>query len=156
MSIDLAQFASLRVALYRLAMAEVRIPVIDQLFILERDLLERFIHSGGPGGQNVNKVASGVQLRYNPRDSGTLPMAIVFRAEKLAGQRLNNEGEIVIQATRHRSQEKNRAEARNRLIELLAKAAEPPPPKRKPTRPSLNARKKRTDSKVKRGFTKKT
>ncbi|MEP1206900.1 MAG: alternative ribosome rescue aminoacyl-tRNA hydrolase ArfB [Rhizobiaceae bacterium] len=136
-------------------MAEIRIPVFENLYILEADLSERFIHSGGPGGQNVNKVASGVQLRYSPRRSATLPWNVINKAEKLAGSRLNAESEIVIQATRYRSQEKNRADARARLIALLADAAKPPPPKRKPTRPSLNARRKRTDSKVKRGQTKK-
>ena len=80
---------------------------------------------------------------------------IIAKAEKLAGSRLNNELEIVIQATRYRSQEKNRADARQRLIAILADAAKPPPPKRKPTRPSMNARRKRVESKVKRGQTKK-
>ena len=136
-------------------MAEVRIPIFKDLYILEADLSERFIHSGGPGGQNVNKVATGVQLRYSPRRAATLPWKVIANAEKLAGSRLNSETEIVIQATRYRSQEKNRADARARLIALLAEAAKPPPPKRKPTRPSLNARKKRVDSKVKRGQTKK-
>ena len=135
-------------------MAEVRLPVYKNHYILEGDLSERFIHSGGPGGQNVNKVATGVQLRYNARVSATLPWETIAKAEKLAGQRLNSEGEIVIQATRYRSQEKNRLDARQRLIDLLAEAAKPPPPKRKPTRPSFSARKKRTDSKVKRGQTK--
>lgn len=136
-------------------MAEIRIPITGELFILEADLSERFIHSGGPGGQNVNKVATGVQLRYSPRRSATLPWNIIAKAEKLAGSRLNSELEIVIQATRYRSQEKNRADARQRLITILADAAKPPPPKRKPTKPSLNARRKRVDSKVKRGQTKK-
>ncbi|MEP0942865.1 MAG: alternative ribosome rescue aminoacyl-tRNA hydrolase ArfB [Rhizobiaceae bacterium] len=136
-------------------MAEIRIPIYGELYILESDLSERFIHSGGPGGQNVNKVATGVQLRYSPRHSATLPWQIITKAEKLAGSRLNSEMEILIQATRYRSQEKNRADARQRLIELLAEAAKPPPPKRRPTRPSMNARRKRVDSKVKRGHTKK-
>ena len=136
-------------------MTEIRIPIFGELYILEADLSERFIHSGGPGGQNVNKVATGVQLRYSPRRSATLPWNIIAKAEKLAGSRLNSELEIIIQATRYRSQEKNRADARQRLIALLAEAAKPPPPKRKPTRPSLSARRKRVDSKVKRGQTKK-
>ena len=136
-------------------MAEIRIPIYGEMYILEADLSERFIHSGGPGGQNVNKVATGVQLRYSPRRSATLPWNIIAKAEKLAGSRLNSESEIVIQATRYRSQEKNRADARQRLIALLAEAAKPPPPKRKPTRPSMSARRKRVDSKVKRGQTKK-
>ena len=137
-------------------MADVSIPITKNLFIRGSDLEEKFIHSGGPGGQNVNKVATGVQLRYNPRRAATLPFDIITKAEKLAGSRLNLEGEIVIQATRYRSQEKNRDDARQRLVELLAKAAAaPPPPKRKPTKPSFSARKKRVDSKVKRGATKK-
>lgn len=136
-------------------MAEISIPISGNLYILEGDLSERFIHSGGPGGQNVNKLATGVQLRYNPRSAATLPYDVIHRAEKLAGSRLNSVGEIVIQATRHRSQEKNRIDARNRLIALLQQAATPPPPKRRPTRPSASARRKRTDSKVRRGAVKK-
>lgn len=136
-------------------MAEIRIPVFKELYILEGDLSEKFIHSGGPGGQNVNKVSTGVQLRYNPRQAQTLPWNIIAKAEKLAGKRLNSEGDIVIQATQYRSQEKNRENARKRLIELLAEAAAPPPPKRRPTRPSLSAKRKRMDSKTKRGTVKK-
>ncbi len=136
-------------------MAENRIPVNNEHFILESDLVEKFIHSGGPGGQNVNKLATGVQLRYNPRKAATLPWHIIAKAEKLAGRRLNNLGEILIQATGHRTQERNRDDARKRLIKILAEAAAPPPPKRRPTRPSMNARKKRMDSKTKRGTMKK-
>ena len=124
-------------------------------FILEGDLEERFIHSGGPGGQNVNKVSTGVQLRYNPRAAGTLRTETIDRAEVLAGSRLNSLGEIVIQASRHRSQDKNRGDARARLLSLLEEAAKPPPPKRRPTRPSLGAKKRRMDSKTRRGATKK-
>ena len=136
-------------------MAEQRIPILDDLYILESDLSERFIHSGGPGGQNVNKLSTGVQLKYNPRAAQTLPWHIIVKAEKLAGRRLNNLGEILIQATAHRTQERNREDARARLVALLAEAAKPPPPKRRPTRPSLNARRKRVDSKTKRGSVKK-
>ena len=136
-------------------MAEVRIMVSGTQFILEGDLEERFIHSGGPGGQNVNKVSTGVQLRYNPRAAGTLRTETIDRAEVLAGSRLNSLGEIVIQASRHRSQDKNRGDARARLLSLLEEAAKPPPPKRRPTRPSLGAKKRRMDSKTRRGATKK-
>ena len=136
-------------------MAEQRIPILDDLYILESDLSERFIHSGGPGGQNVNKLSTGVQLKYNPRAAQTLPWHIIVKAEKLAGKRLNSVGEILIQATAHRTQERNREDARARLVALLAEAAKPPPPKRKPTRPSFNARRKRVDSKTKRGSVKK-
>ncbi len=136
-------------------MADTHIPVRGSLFIRENDLEEKFIHSGGPGGQNVNKVATGVQLRYNPRNAQTLPWPVIARAEQLAGSKLTAEGDILIQATRYRSQEQNREDARNRLIDLLAKAAAPPPKKRKPTKPSYTARQKRMDSKTKRGTVKK-
>ena len=132
-------------------MADGNLPVRGKLFIRESDLAERFVVSGGPGGQAVNKLATGVQLRYAPRVAQTLPWPVIVRAEKLAGSKLNAEGEIVISATRHRSQDRNRADARERLLELLREAASPPPPKRRPTRPSLSARRKRTDAKVQRG-----
>ena len=136
-------------------MSESRIPITGSKYILESDLVEKFIHSGGPGGQNVNKVSTGVQLRYNPRSAATLPWDVIAKAEKLAGSRLNNSGEIVLQATRYRSQEKNRADARERLIELLKQAAAPPPKKRKPTRPTLGSKKRRLESKKKDSNTKK-
>ncbi len=135
-------------------MAETRIPISNNLYIRESDLAERFIHSGGPGGQNVNKLATGVQLRYNPRTAQTLPWDLIAKLEKLAGKRLNAAGEIVLQATRYRSQDKNREDARKRLVALIAEAALPPPPKRRPTRPSFSARRKRMDSKTRRGTTK--
>lgn len=136
-------------------MAEIRIPITGSLYIREQDLEEKFILSGGSGGQNVNKVATGVQLRYNPRLAQTLPWPVIAKLEKLAGSRLNQLGEILIQSTRYRSQEKNRQDARQRLVELIARAAAPPPAKRKPTKPSLSARRKRLDSKTKRGAVKK-
>ncbi|MEL6504988.1 MAG: alternative ribosome rescue aminoacyl-tRNA hydrolase ArfB [Pseudomonadota bacterium] len=136
-------------------MAETNIPIRGSLYIRDGDLREKFIHSGGPGGQNVNKVSTGVQLRYNPRMAATLPWPVIAKAEKLAGQKLTVEGDILIQATRYRTQEQNREDARKRLVDLLRQASAPPPPKRKPTRPSLSARRKRMDSKTKRGAVKK-
>lgn len=136
-------------------MAEIRIPIRHASYILDSDLAERFVHSGGPGGQNVNKLATGVQLRYNPRKAATLPWPVIAKVEKLAGKRLNAEGEIVISATRFRSQEKNRDDARKRLVALIEQAAAPPPPKRKPTRPTLGSKKRRLESKTKRGTVKK-
>ncbi len=132
-------------------MSDKRISITDQLSIAEADLQESFIHAAGPGGQNVNKVETGVQLRYNPRVSADLPTMVIKRAEDLAGSRLTKSGDIVIQATRFRRQEQNREDARNRLVELLREAAKPPPPERKPTKPSRSARAKRMDSKTKRG-----
>ena len=136
-------------------MSEIRIPIPNAGYILESHLVERFVHSGGPGGQNVNKVSTGVQLRYNPRLANTLPERVIENAEKLAGQRLNAAGEIIIMATRFRSQEKNRTDARNRLVELLSEAAKPPPKKRRVTKPSLGSQRRRLDRKRKAGQTKK-
>ena len=139
---------------YGKGMAEGTLHVRGSMFIRESDLAERFVATGGPGGQAVNKLATGVQLRYAPRTAQTLPWSVIVKAEKLAGSKLNVQGEIVISATRHRSQDRNRADARERLLELLREAAAPPPKKRRPTRPSLSAKRKRTDTKVKRGTTK--
>jgi len=136
-------------------MSEIRLSIKGSSYILESDLQERFIHSGGPGGQNVNKVSTGVQLRYNARQAQTLPFDVIAKVEKLAGSRLNVAGEIVIQATRFRSQEKNRADARDRLIALIEEAAKPPPKKRRPTRPTLGSKKRRLEGKKKTGATKK-
>ncbi len=136
-------------------MSDGTIPISKYLSIREADLSEKFVVAGGPGGQHVNKVASAVQLRFNPRAAGDLPDGVVRRAEKLAGSRLTGDGDILISASAHRSQDRNRQDARDRLLELLREAAKPPPPPRKVTKPSRNARKKRTDSKVKRGAVKK-
>jgi len=135
--------------------AEIRIPVTANLFIFEHELEEKFIHSGGPGGQNVNKVATTVQLRFDVDGTKSLSDYIKTRLRQLAGSRLNRQGQIVIIANRHRTQERNRADARERLVALIGEAAKPPPPKRRATRPSLGAKGRRMDSKTKRGAVKK-
>ncbi len=136
-------------------MALIHIPDSKNLSISEHELKEKFIHSGGPGGQNVNKVATSVQLRFDVRGSQSLPDNVKSKLETLAGSRLTLDGVIVLVANRFRTQERNRADARQRLITMIAEAAKPPPPKRRPTKPSLRARKRRLDSKTKRGAIKK-
>lgn len=109
----------------------------------------QFIRSAGPGGQNVNKVATGVQL-WLELDAAELPAALRQRLERLAGNRLTRDGSILIEAQRFRTQERNRADAMARLQTLVAQA-EHVPKKRLPTRPSASARRRRTDAKSRRG-----
>ena len=130
------------------------IQVTDRITIEESELDESFIRASGPGGQNVNKVSSAVQLRFNARTSRSLPNDVSIRLQRLAGNRLTNEGVIVITASRHRSQDQNRDEARERLFAMIREAANPPPPRRA-TKPTKASRKRRVDSKVKRGHIKK-
>jgi ribosome-associated protein len=127
-----------------------RIPVTDEISLGEDELSETFVLASGPGGQNVNKVSSAVQLRFDLAISPSIPDDVRARAVALAGRRLTKDGVLVIDARSHRTQERNRADARARLIELIARAAVAPKPRR-PTRPTLASKRKRLDSKVKRG-----
>ena len=126
------------------------IQINQTLAIDEANIQERFIRASGPGGQNVNKVASAVQLRY---DTGELPEAVRARLKSVAGRRLNAEGELVIEARRFRNQEQNRKDALDRLVKLIARAAEPPRPRRK-TRTPAGSMKRRLEDKRRRGVTK--
>lgn len=132
-------------------MAKLRIT--DRIAIDENELDERFIHASGPGGQNVNKVASAVQLRFDVAHSPALTDPVRRRLKALAGRRLTGEGVLIVEARRFRSQERNRADAQARLFDLIRRAAVPPVPRRA-TRPSLAAKRKRLETKRMRGATK--
>jgi ribosome-associated protein len=122
------------------------IEVTPRIFIDESELEERFFRAGGPGGQNVNKVSTAVQLRFDARNSPSLPEHVKEKLERLAGSRLTNEGVIVITAARFRTQERNREDAIARLVELIAKAAEVQAPRR-PTKPTRASKERRLKAK---------
>lgn len=130
------------------------IQITNRLSIDERELEESFIQASGPGGQNVNKVATAVQLKFDARNSPSLPPDVRARLWKLAGRRISQDGVLLIVAREHRTQERNRAEARQKLIELL-KAATVQPRVRKATRPSKASKERRLQSKTRRSGVKK-
>lgn len=109
-----------------------------------------FIRSPGPGGQNVNKVSSAVQLRFNVQGSASIPLDLKQRLIKLAGRRLTSEGVLIIEARQYRSQERNRQAALERLVRLIQQACEPPKPRHK-TKPTRASTLRRLESKRKRG-----
>jgi ribosome-associated protein len=125
------------------------IPINCHLFLDESEIEESFIRASGPGGQNVNKVSSAVQLRFDPSGSRSLPEEVRERLARLAGRRLTRDGVIVIIAQRYRTQERNRHDALDRLVGLIRRAAVPPIPRR-PTKPSRAAKERRLQAKAKR------
>src|SRR3984957_14803014 len=122
------------------------IAINDGLALDEREISETFIRASGPGGQNVNKVASAAQLRFDAATSPSLPEPVKARLARLAGNRLTTDGVIVITARRFASQERNREDARERLVALIRRAATPPRPRRE-TRPSAAQREARLAAK---------
>jgi ribosome-associated protein len=130
--------------------------ITTDISIDEALLEETFIRSPGPGGQNVNKVSTGVMLRFDLARCNTLPVAVRARLVALAKNRINSEGILVIEAHTYRTQERNRSEARERLVDLIRRAAAPPPPPRRPTRPTKASRARRLDGKKLRSDTKRS
>jgi ribosome-associated protein len=129
------------------------IPVTPSLSIDERDLEERFIRAAGPGGQNVNKVSTAVELRFRVRGHTEMPDDVWARLEAMAGRRLTLDGEIVIRADEHRTQDRNRAEAQARLVNLVRQATHRPKPRHKTKVPRAE-KQKRLEGKARRGSVK--
>lgn len=130
------------------------IEVTPRLSIDDAELHEEFVRASGAGGQNIQKVATAVQLRFDVRHSPSLPNDVRARLERLAGRRLTRDGVLVIAAQRYRTQERNRADARERLLALIRQAAVPPPPPRRPTKPTRSAIRRRREEKERRATTK--
>jgi ribosome-associated protein len=129
------------------------IRVTQTIVVDEREIDESFVRASGPGGQNVNKLSTAVQLRFDVRQSPSLPDDVRARLERLAGSRLTNDGVLVIIAQRHRTQARNRDDALDRLIAMIRQAAVAPR-KRRPTRPTKASRERRIESKKRNARTK--
>ena len=130
------------------------IQITNKIFINESEIREEFIRSSGPGGQNVNRVATAVQLRFDVANSPSLPSDVRIRLLRIAGKRATEEGILIIEASRYRSQEKNRKDAVDRLIKLIAKATQKPKIRRK-TKPTYESIRRRLESKRRRSRIKK-
>ncbi|WP_245958427.1 alternative ribosome rescue aminoacyl-tRNA hydrolase ArfB [Pelagibacterium sediminicola] len=129
------------------------IPITDRIVLDADEIVFSFVRSSGPGGQNVNKVATAAQLRFDVENSPSLPNGIKPRLKRLAGSRMTADGVLIIFADRHRSQNRNREDAIARLADLIRAAAIPPRP-RKPTRPTLASKTRRLEAKTRRGAVK--
>ena len=125
------------------------IRITDQISIDESELEESFVRSSGPGGQNVNKLSTAVQLRFDIRRSPSLPNDVAIRLIKLGGRRVTKDGVLVLIAQSHRTQERNRADAQERLIALIQEAAVKPVPRRA-TKPTKASKQRRIEGKKRR------
>ncbi len=125
------------------------------LSIPESELSETFIRSAGPGGQNVNKVATAVQLRFDVKNSPSISVYVKTRLKTIASHLITLDGELIIEASTYRTQGRNREDARSRLAELISEASKPPPPKRRKTRPTKGSIERRLKAKTGRGSIKK-
>ncbi len=126
------------------------IKINDQISLRDEEITETFVRASGPGGQNVNKLSTAVELRFDVRASPSLPDDVSIRLQRLAGRRLTKDGVLIIEAQTHRTQERNRADALARLIALIREATVVPKPRKK-TKPSRASRAERVEHKVHRG-----
>jgi len=131
------------------------IRVTDTIDLDEKEIEETFVRASGPGGQNVNKVASAVQIRFDVRRARSLPDAVAVRLMALAGRRLTKDGVLVLTADRFRTQEANRQDALDRLVTMIREAAAPPPPPRRATKPTKASKERRLSDKKGRSGIKK-